>query len=218
MNPTRNRPVALALTVVLVAGAGAGCGSSSSSSSSSPTAPPPAAAPASGPGSPGQVVTAETGTPGDIPDGQAYVPFTPPGAKFTVSVPEGWARTDRGGAITFTDKLNAIRIESHPAAQAPSPASVTAGVLPTVSASATGYTAGPNPVSTVNRKAGPAVLALYRADSPVDPVTGKVVNDDVERYAFWKNGTEVDLTLSGPVGADNVDPWKIVTDSFAWTA
>jgi hypothetical protein len=25
------------------------------------------------------------------------------------------------------------------------------------------------------------------------------------------------LTLTGPVGADNVDPWKIVTDSFKWS-
>jgi len=26
------------------------------------------------------------------------------------------------------------------------------------------------------------------------------------------------LTLSGPVGADNVDPWRIVTDSLAWSS
>jgi hypothetical protein len=25
------------------------------------------------------------------------------------------------------------------------------------------------------------------------------------------------LTLSGPKGADNVDPWKIVTDSLRYT-
>ncbi|MDT4904221.1 MAG: hypothetical protein QOH52_2237, partial [Pseudonocardiales bacterium] len=39
----------------------------------------------------------------------------------------------------------------------------------------------------------------------------------VERYEFWKNGNEVVLTLAAPVGADNVDPWRKVTDSFAWT-
>jgi hypothetical protein len=68
----------------------------------------------------------------------------------------------------------------------------------------------------VTRKAGPAVLVTYQADSPPDPVTGKVVRDDVERYEFWRNGTEVALTLAGSAGSDNVDPWKIVTDSFAW--
>jgi hypothetical protein len=26
----------------------------------------------------------------------------------------------------------------------------------------------------------------------------------------------VTLTLSAPVGSDNVDPWRTVTDSFRW--
>jgi len=30
------------------------------------------------------------------------------------------------------------------------------------------------------------------------------------------SGTEVVLTLAGPKGADNVDPWRTVTDSLAW--
>jgi hypothetical protein len=38
----------------------------------------------------------------------------------------------------------------------------------------------------------------------------------VERYEFWRAGHEVVLTLSAPVGSDNVDPWRKVTDSFAW--
>jgi hypothetical protein len=60
------------------------------------------------------------------------------------------------------------------------------------------------------------VLVTYGADAAADPVTGKVVHDDVERYAFWKDGKEVVLTLSGPAGSDNVDPWRVVTDSFGW--
>jgi hypothetical protein len=71
-------------------------------------------------------------------------------------------------------------------------------------------------VTTVNRKAGPAVLIRYSANSPIDPVTGKSVVDSVERYEFWRNGQEVILTLAGPQGADNVDPWRTVTDSFRW--
>jgi len=47
-------------------------------------------------------------------------------------------------------------------------------------------------------------------------VTGKVVRDDVERYEFWRGGTEAVLTLSGAAGSDNVDPWRLVTDSFTW--
>ena len=68
----------------------------------------------------------------------------------------------------------------------------------------------------MQRSAGTAVRTVYRVDGPADPVTGKTVNDDVETYTFWRNGRQVTLRLSGPHGADNVDPWKIVTDSFAW--
>src|SRR3954453_3097418 len=68
--------------------------------------------------------TAETSPPGDIPDNQAFVAYSPPGAGYSVKVPEGWARTARGGAVTFTDKLNPVRMESSPATAAPTVASV----------------------------------------------------------------------------------------------
>ena len=42
------------------------------------------------------------------------------------------------------------------------------------------------------------------------------IRDAVERYSFWHNGIEAVLTLSGPKGADNVDPWRIVSDSLKW--
>ena len=43
-----------------------------------------------------------------------------------------------------------------------------------------------------------------------------VVPDAVERYEFWRGGTEAVVTLSGAAGSDNVDPWRLVTDSFTW--
>ena len=50
---------------------------------------------------------------GDIPDNQAFVAYTPAGAGFTVKVPEGWSRSARRRRRrSFTDKLNAIRIEA----------------------------------------------------------------------------------------------------------
>jgi hypothetical protein len=47
-------------------------------------------------------------------------------------------------------------------------------------------------------------------------VTGKAKTDAVERYLFVHKGKRVTLTLSGPKGADNVDPWRLVTDSLSW--
>lgn len=153
--------------------------------------------------------------PGDIPDDVAFVPFTPASARYTVRVPEGWARTDGpGDTVTFTDKLNTIRVELVPATAAPTVQSATAADLPAIRSGATCFEGGK--VTTVSRRAGPTVLITYRADSSPDPVTGKVVHDDVERYELWKAGTAAVLTLSGPQGSDNVDAWKLVTDSFQW--
>ena len=151
---------------------------------------------------------------GDIPDNQVFVSYRPPGGQFTVKVPEGWARVVRGGTVSFTDKLNTIRMESRPASAAPTPASARQTELPAIEAASRRYEAGN--VTQVRRAAGPALLITYKADAPADPVTGKVVHDAVERYEFWRAGTEAILTLAGPVGADNVDPWRIVTDSFRW--
>ena len=60
------------------------------------------------------------------------------------------------------------------------------------------------------------VVVRYQGDSPQDPVTGKVVRDAFERYVYYHSGQRLDLTLSGPTNADNVDPWWIVSDSVRW--
>jgi hypothetical protein len=150
---------------------------------------------------------------GDIPDNQVYVPYTPSAGLFTVKVPEGWSRVDGASAVTFDGKLNSIRIEVAPRTSAPDVAAVRAEVA-TIGANSTGFSAGS--VQQATRHAGPVIVAKYRADTPPDPVTGKAVNDDVERYEFWHGGQVLILTLSGPHGADNVDPWRIVTDSVRW--
>jgi hypothetical protein len=130
-------------------------------------------------------------------------------------VPEGWARTDDGDHITFSDKLNSIDVNVVAAPTAPTVESAKADEVPTIAQTAKCFRV--KDVTTVRRSSGDMVLITYNADSAPDPVTGKVVLDDVERYEAWANGKEAILTLSGPAGSDNVDPWKIVTDSFTWT-
>jgi hypothetical protein len=157
---------------------------------------------------------ADANPPGDIPDNQAFVEFTPPTGDYTINVPEGWARTDGQNDVTFTDKLNTIRVQIVLAATAPTPESAQAQDVPKLAAEVPCF--GEGDVSMVTRSAGEAVLITYQADGPADEVTGKVVRDDVERYEFWQGGKEAIITLSGPAGSDNVDPWKLVTDSFRW--
>jgi hypothetical protein len=181
-----------------------------------------------GGGKPYGVSTATTATPpsaaspnapevnpaGDIPDNQVFVPYSPPGGRFTVKVPEGWGRTTPAGTVSFTDKLNTISVETRPAPAAPTIASARQAELPAIQSVSRRYE--PGSVTQVRRAGGGVVLVTYKADAPADPVTGKVVHDAVERYEFWRGGTEAILTLAGPVGADNVDPWRIVSDSFRW--
>src|SRR3954454_6800561 len=201
-NPTRTLAVAAAV-LATAAAVLAGCGTSGPAPSGS------------GAGSSTVTTSAPENNPaGDIADNQAFVPFTPPGGAFTVSVPEGWARTTDGAATIFTDKANTVRIEAYALAAAPSTESVSVDELPIIASSTPGYRSGT--VTAVQRKAGPAMLITYQGTSPPDPVTGKVGTDAIERYEFWRDGHEVILTLSGPVGADNVDPWRTVTDSLQW--
>jgi hypothetical protein len=191
----------LAAGAVLLALGATACGRSSSGDSSPKAANP---------------NTKESSPAGDIPDNQAYVAFTPPSGGFSVKVPEGWAQRAAGGAVAFTDKLNTIRIESHPATAPLTVQRARSGELSSLARSVKGFQAGK--VSTVSRKAGTAVVMTYLASSPADPVTGKRVTDAVERYVFFHKGRAVVLTLSGPKGADNVDPWRLVTDSVRWSA
>jgi hypothetical protein len=202
--PPHGRAVATAVAGLGVALVVAGCSTLPATTAVSPAA----AGNAPNPNAP-EIVAA-----GDIPDNQVFVPVTPPRAPFTVSVPQGWARTADGTATVFTDKFNNVRLESRPLAAAPDVASVRARDVPALQASVPGFALGD--VAPVGRRAGSAVLTTYTANSPTDPVTGKSVTEAVERYVFWRGGQEAILTLSGPKGSDNVDPWRAVTDSFRW--
>jgi hypothetical protein len=191
----------LAATAVVLALGAAACGSSSSGGSSTKAANP---------------AIADSAPPGDIPDNQAYVRFTPPGGGFTLKVPEGWSQRSAGSAVVFTDKLNAIRIESRKASAPVTVASARSGEVARLSRTVKGFQ--PGTVGIVRRKAGTAVRMTYLATAAPNAVTGKTGTDAVERYVFFHNGRDVVLTLSGPKGADNVDPWRLVTDSVRWSA
>ena len=214
-----------AVTVAALVVAAAGCaGAPAGPTGTTPvptapsTAPPPTAAasapPATADATPAGVP--EVNPAGDIPDNQVFVPFTSPDNAVVVSVPEGWARAADGTATVFSDKFNSVRIEVASRATAADVASARASDVPQLQASVPGFAL--RDVRSVQRKSGTAVLITYDADSAVDPVTGKAVRASVERYTFWQGGRQAVLTLAGPTGADNVDPWRIVSDSLRWHA
>ena len=156
---------------------------------------------------------AEVSPPGDIPDNQAFVVQTGPG--YSLKTPEGWARTSKAAVQTFSDKYNSIQVLVTARKTAPAIASVRSKDIPLLKASVKGFKLGQ--VTKISRPAGQVILMTYRALSPPNAVTGKTITNDVERYVFWKKGKAAVLTLQGPQGSDNVDPWKLVSDSFKWT-
>lgn len=219
---SRRRPVARIGRVAAVAAAiglsgvlPAACGGSEASQSSPQTSLPPSTATAGrtsstvrGPDPNAPEVVA----PGDIPDNQAFVPYTAAGG-FTVKVPERWSRNDVApDHVTFSDKYNTIDLTWKPQPSAPTEASVQAALearkLPGFSLTK---------MATVERPAGKVVVATYARTSDPNAVTGKRIALDVEQYELLHNGTSATLTLSGAKGSDNVDPWKTVTNSFGWT-
>jgi hypothetical protein len=204
--------------LVVLAAAGLCAGACSSGSTSTPT--PQATSSTSASSSTGASAPAgalpagtETPPPGDIPDTTVYVAYSPSSGQYQVKVPEGWARTVAPGVAIFSDKLNIISIWTTKEA-APTVASALAVEVPRIKPPLHGFAL--IGVSLVSRPSGTAVLIRYSADSQPDPVTGKVYKDTFERYEFYKNGTEAVVLLGGPAGADNVDPWRTVTNSFRW--
>lgn len=170
------------------------------------------AAQAAGGVGPSPLVT-EVNPAGDIPDNQAYVPFV--GKGFSIKVPEGWAQTTTAATTSFTDKLNRIEITASSASSGMT-SQHAQSILDGMAASVPKFAAGK--IATATRGGMPVTVLTYQGDSSPDPVTGKVVRDAFQRFIFVRNGVRVDVTLVGPTTADNVDPWRTVSDSFRWAA
>jgi hypothetical protein len=131
---------------------------------------------------------------------------------YTFSHPEGWAETSHGTSVAFTDKYNGASATVEPASTAPTVASVQATEVPKFQASEPAFAViGVTPVTL---PAGSGVLVVYRRNSPVDPVTGRSVRQEVHRYLIYGNQQVVTLELFGAVGADNVDPYAKMSQSL----
>lgn len=196
----RIRPAAIVLLMTLIASSMVACATS--------TTPPPVTPTAS-------TTQGDQPVAGDIPDNTVYITVTGDSGAFAVEVPQGWARSTVHGTTTYTDKLNSVSFAQTAAGTAPTVDSVKTGAVAQLKQ--TMPTFALTDVTTVSLPKGPAIRIRYTVDSAPNAVTGKIVPDAVEAYVLWKNGQQVLLTLSGPQTADNVDPWKKVSESFAWT-
>lgn len=158
-------------------------------------------------------VPVESNPPGDIPDNLAFVPYANSTAGYSFTHPEGWAETEDGAMVTFTDKLNGITADT---ASLPSALTVEAVQKQEVARLASEQPAFELvSVDTATLPAGPTVKVVYRRNSAPDPVTGRQVRDEVEEYLVGTGSSGLRLALSGPVGADNVDAYATISQSLA---
>ena len=177
-----------------------------------------------------QPLPVESNPPGDIPDSTVFVPFRVDGGRIALRVPEGWARTASGSSVTFSDKLNSVSVSWFTVSAPPTVSAARSRDVPELqrterafqlvrivgcaSSCAIPYGAGS---IDVRLPAGRAVVISYRSNSPPNSVTGKQYRLENLRFEFYKGGEEAVLTLSGPVGSDNVDAWRLIAESLRWT-
>jgi hypothetical protein len=160
-----------------------------------------------------KAVAPERNPPGDIPDSQVFIKYQSP-LGFLIEVPEGWARTDRSDGASFADKYNTIDVAVSPAAVAPTAERVKNKQAAQLKA--TGRAVSISSIKKVSVKHGSAVLIVYSSNSEPNPVTNKQLRLENNRYLYYRNGKLATLNLSAPYGADNVDQWKFISDSFQW--
>lgn len=158
-------------------------------------------------------VTPEVSPPGDIPDNQAFITYSSP-AGFSIKVPEGWARKDGGNSTVFNDKYNHISLVVRDSSQDVDEAYAKSVLVPELEKN--GRAISKIAISTVKLKAGKIIKLAYDSNSEPNAVTNKQVREENEKFFYVNKGKFVELTLSAPKGADNVDQWKLISSSFRW--
>jgi hypothetical protein len=158
-------------------------------------------------------VAPEKNPPGDIADDQVFIPYTSP-LGFSLKVPEGWSRVERTDGVRFNDKYNIIDLAVLNADQPPNAASVSAREAAELMKK--GPAVEIKSIKDVKLKSGPAVLISYASNSEPNAVTTKQIRLEHHRYLLFRSGTLVSLDLAAPLGADNVDQWQLMSNSFQW--
>jgi hypothetical protein len=150
---------------------------------------------------------------GDIPDNQQFLSYRRNGpAGYSISYPQGWARSGNGDRVIFQDKSNTVTINLASGAH-PTSASVSAELKQEAAADPClqagqpqATTAGPNQV----------IKVTYTTEGQKSPVTGQRPKITVDRYVYFKGGTVATVDLATPVGVDNVDAYRMISESFRW--
>lgn len=202
------KSLALPVLAAAAAVAVAGCGGSHHSAPTSRAATTTPAAGTTTSGATALRAEAASAATGDIPDNQVFVVLKDAAAHYAIKYPEGWAQSGGGDRVVIRDKNNIIRIVVRKGAASTASAAQELRAL-----------AGVKLVQTPRRQAlpsGTAVKAVYSTQSSPNPVTGKRVTLQVDRYYLPHGGRVAIVDLGTPVGVDNVDAYRLMIQSFRW--
>ena len=160
-------------------------------------------------------LTPESSAVGDIPDTATFLIYH--AKNYSLQYVEGWAQEQLpNDGIRIADKDSFVMI--------------TLQSLPT-SGSLTDYAGGAGAgqsakefeqfaksrVKTLDLPAGHSALLTFKGLSAPDPVTGKRVALDVDRYYIVGLKYLAVLTEATPSGVDNVDAFLQIAKSFVWS-
>ena len=150
---------------------------------------------------------------GDVPDNAVFLTYIDAGQGFSIQYVEGWQVSPQAGGVTIHDKDSSETVLVVPL-QPDVPAFVRDTDLPTLEGSAGYGFIGQDTVAVGDAE---YIHVTYHALSPPDPVTAKRVSTTVDRYYVpGPNGLAI-VTLSTPDGVDNVDAFRQMIESLAWT-
>jgi hypothetical protein len=156
----------------------------------------------------------EKNPPGDIPDSQVFVKYTNVAGVYEFSVPEGWARTESGTDVSFIDKFDGVKVRLISFSDPFTLDSIQSKQAADLQKNGRAVTVRSVAEETIN--GGKAILIRYESNSEPDTVTGKQMRLEDQCFFFYQDGKLAALTLWAPLGADNVDQWKLMSESFKW--
>ena len=152
-------------------------------------------------------------TVGDVPDNAVFLTYKDVTHGFSIKYVEGWQVTTDADGVTVHDKDS-----SEAVAVVPSPSDIHAYIsgtdLPALQSQA-----GFKLIRQDTFKIGTRVYdhLAFNVLSPPDPVTGKQVPSLVDRYYVPGASGLAIVTVSTPVGVDNVDAFRLMIESFKWS-
>jgi hypothetical protein len=170
--------------------------------------------PTSTPASNDKPVAPEKNPTGDISDSQVFIKYSSVKGGYSLEAPEGWARNELDTTVQFIDKLDGVKVSMDSSAQAPTADSIKK--TQAADLKKTGRAIEIGSIQEVSLSKEKVIKLTFSSNSEADSVTGKQVRLDNVSYYYYKNGKIAILTMWAPLGADNIDQWNKMSESFRW--